>query len=162
MLTLRRFKALVDSYGADLQRWPPQVRGDAQALLGASLEARELLAEARRLDAAIEANARDDAALWQRREEAALARLRSGVAARIASPARPSTAWRAATIWRAEDVLAAIGRALVLNPGRFGIAAGCAIAVVAGLLIGGLYASTPAADSLLSMLDPAPIHLLAD
>jgi hypothetical protein len=156
MLTLRRFMALVDGYGADLQRWPQEVRGDAQALLSASPQARRALAEAQILDDAIETAARQDAALWRPSEPAALARLRSGVAARIASAQQPST------VWRSEGVLAAIGRALRPNLPWVGIATAGALAVIAGLLIGGLYTSAPASDVLLSMLEPAPIHWLAD
>jgi hypothetical protein len=33
MLTLRRFRTMADSYGADLLRWPDGARAEAQALL---------------------------------------------------------------------------------------------------------------------------------
>src|SRR5580692_7935829 len=96
MLTLSRFTALVDSYGAELNRWPEAVRAEAQALAESSPQARALLAAARVLDATIAtARASHDASLWPPGDQAAaLARLRSGVAARIASSANPGPGWR--------------------------------------------------------------------
>ena len=88
MLTLRRFRTMADSYGADLLRWPDGARAEAQALLNASPAARALLDEARTLDHAIEAaGASEDAVLWEllTGQDAAMARLRSGVEARIAA-----------------------------------------------------------------------------
>ena len=81
MLTLRRFRTMADSYGADLLRWPDGARAEAQALLKASPAARALLDEARTLDDAIEAaGASEDAVLWEPDgQDAAMARLRSGV-----------------------------------------------------------------------------------
>ena len=91
MLTLGRFRRLAASYGADLQRWPEEARRDAQALLDHSAEAGVLFDEARTLDQAIDqATIREDALLWPPGErDAALDRLRSGVEARLASPAGP-------------------------------------------------------------------------
>jgi len=158
MLSLRRFKWLADSYGADLQRWPQEERDDALALLGGSLEARELLAQARRLDEALEANARYDSPHRQVGRQAALDRLRSGVEARIAAAEPRSAGWGSG--WKME----AIGRLLQPDFSWVGVATGGGLAIAAGLLIGGFYASAPppASDALLSMLEPAPIHLLTE
>lgn len=157
MLTLRRFRAMAGSYGADLWRWPEAVRANARALLADEPEARAILEEARTLDEAIEAaSAREDATTWQPGEAAAaLARLRSGVDARIAAatPSRRRSGWAlaAAGPW---------GHALHL--GWVGLATGGGFAIMAGLLIGALYGSVPEPDAVLMMLQPAPIHALVE
>lgn len=158
MLSLRRFKSLVDSYGADPRRWPSEVRDDAQALLEVSADARGLLGQARRLDKALAASSRHHAEEWQIREQAALARLQSSVEARIA-PAEQRSTDRGSN-W----TIAAIRRTLVPNLPWVGVATAGSVAVAAGLVIGGLYTSAlpPASDALLSMLEPAPIHFLAE
>jgi hypothetical protein len=160
MLTLGRFRALAQSYGADLRRWPEEMRGEAEALLNVSGEARAVLDEARKLDAAIEAaGLYEDAVLWPPGEqEAALARLRSGVAARIASSSTHGLAHR-----RSGRMSAASGR-WAFFPLHFhwvGLATGGG-AILAGLLIGAMYASPSASDDVLTMLQPSPIHILAD
>lgn len=138
MLTLKRFKALAESYGGDLARWPDERRDEAHQLLAQSTQAQTILAEARRLDAAIapgHATGVDDAAL---------ARLRAGVQARIASTAPHRIPY---------------GRGL----GFLGLAASGGFAIMAGLLIGTMWASAQQPDSgVLAMLQPAPIHALAD
>jgi hypothetical protein len=90
MLTLKRFKALMDSYGAKPERWPEAMRAEAEALLRISPEARQLLAAARELDEAIDAARDTEHALsWSSNDEAAaLARLRASVAARIDDSSR--------------------------------------------------------------------------
>jgi hypothetical protein len=160
MLTLGRFKALAGSYGADLRRWPEALRGEAQALVNVSAEARACLDAARALDEAIEAASRqEDGVLQQPGEaEAALARLRSGVAARIAqSPARRAGRRRAG--WGPEG-----GRRWMLLPQLrwAGVATGGGVAILAGVLIGALYSPAPAPEGVLSLLDPAPIHILTE
>ena len=160
MLTLGRFKALADSYGADLRRWPDEARGEARALLNVSAEARALLDEALALDEAIDAaSAGEDAVLWQPGgEDAALARLRSGVAARIAASTR-----RGAARQRFAGVPARGGDgALALYLRWAGMATGGGLAIMAGLLIGVMYASAPAPDGVLTLLEPAPLQILAD
>jgi hypothetical protein len=155
MLTLRRFRAMADSYGADLRRWPEEVREEARALLNASPEARALLGAAQALDDVIEGASRHETAARRERggPDAALARLRSRVAARIAASADLRSGW-------------ALPQAPGAAPSRrlrwAGIAAGSGLAIVAGLLIGALSAPAPASDTLLPMLQPAPIHFLAD
>ena len=94
MLTLKRFRTLIDSYGAAPERWPDSMRAEAEVLLRVSPEAQQLLAEARELDEAIgAASEREKAVSWPPGEEAAaLARLRSGVAARLARTAGQAAA----------------------------------------------------------------------
>jgi hypothetical protein len=160
MLTLRRFKALADSYGAELQRWPDEVRGEAEALLNASPEARRFLAEAQTLDDVIEAaSAQEDTMLWPPGEQsAALARLRSGVAARLTSspPRRPVGRFLG---WAP---LGEAYRAISVYFGWVGLATGSGFAIVAGLLIGSMYAPTSAPHDVLTMLQPAPLQILAN
>ena len=154
MMTLKRFKELTDSYGGESRHWPEELRDEAAALLRVSPQARELLAEAQTLDEALEAaSAEQDAVLWPPGEEsAALARLRSGVSARLASlPRRQSASWFSS--WTLRD-----GLRLPLNPGAIGMATSCGLAVVAGLLIGSMHASAPAPD-MLTMLQPAPLQI---
>lgn len=152
MLTLKRFSAMADSYGAELTRWPEALRGEAEALLKLSPEARAVLDEARRLDQAIAAgSAHDDARLWPPGEsDAALARLRASVDARIAAPAgfRPEPR--------------RLGWAPSLRLRWAGLATAGGFAIMAGLLIGGLYAGTPEPDSVLTILQPQPMQILAD
>jgi len=144
MLTLKRFATLAASYGADLDRWPEDIRGEANELLAASPEARALLEQARTLDTALVGNA-----VWQLGEqEAALVRLRIGVASRIADTAGLKPAQRPS--WR-------------LDLRWLGMAAGSGLAVAAGLAIGVL--DVPAASSpdiVQIMFQPAPIDILAE
>ncbi len=153
MVTLRQFKALAESYGADLQRWPDALREEAEALLAVSPEARAALAAERMLDEVLDAaRAHQDAVLLPPgAEDAALARLRSGVASRVAPrPARRGGVLLGWRIWAGSVTL-----------GRAGIVAGGGVAVAAGLLIGMLYAPAPAAGNLLSALQPGPLSILS-
>lgn len=143
MMTLERFRALTQSYGAELQRWPQEERGAAQELLRCSEEARALVEEERTLDEAIAA-----ATAYQDAEgrphgthDAALARLRSGVNARVATrEARASSRMQ-----------------------HLGLATSGAFAVIAGLLIGGMYTPAPESVGALSaLLQPATLDILAD
>ncbi len=180
MLTLKRFKALTDSYGADPGRWPEAVRADAEALLGASDEARRVLAEARALDEAIDANSsREVAVRWQPgEEEAALSRLRARVAARLAdSPSREAPMGRdaparAAARGREAPAFSWLRwlRAHVSPVAQWstsarvaGMAAAGGLIVAVGLLLGSMdgTSSTPQVD-LLAMLQPNPLPFLAD
>ncbi len=158
MVTLRQFKVLAESYGADLHRWPAELRKEAEALLAVSPDARAALAAERVLDEAIDAaRAQQDAALWPPgMEDAALARLRSSVAARIAaSPARH----RAAPGRGARVLSGSWALSLLLGPA--GLAAGGGVAVAAGLLLGALYTPVPAASNVLVMLQPMPLSILS-
>ncbi|MGE0699146.1 MAG: hypothetical protein AB7O57_08630 [Hyphomicrobiaceae bacterium] len=49
-LRLERFETLLDAFGSDLGRWPPDLARRARPLLDVSAEARRLLGEARALD----------------------------------------------------------------------------------------------------------------
>ena len=163
MLTLRRFEALVDTYGADPHRWPQELRVDAQALLSTSPEARALLAEARALDDVIEAaGSSADSLRWPPGEqELALVRLRAGVAARIAASAPPQPARSRFAWWPA-----AAGRRVGSPRLRLlGLATGGAFAIIVGLAIGSLYESANAPvpqGVLVSVLQPAALGILAD
>jgi hypothetical protein len=153
MLTPKRFKALTDSYGADVQRWPVDERTAAEACLENSAEARALLADARMLDEALAAASAAHQRNYQ--QDAALARLRLSVAARIASA---SDRERGSLI---EWALSATMRgALRAHSGWGGIATAGGLAVLAGLIIGAIYASPAAPDNLLTLLQPAPIDNL--
>lgn len=156
MLTLRRFRAMADSYGADLHRWPEEVRDAARMLLNGSAEARALLSAARALDEAIETAREREAATQGRRgmPDAALVRLRSRVAARIAASSRDR---------HSGGVLPqAIGWAISPYLRWAGIAAGSGLVITAGLLIGAMSAPTPSPDGLLLMLQAAPLQFLQD
>jgi len=156
MLTLKRFGTLAGSYGGDLQRWPRQLRDEAQALLNVSAAARAIFDDARALDDAIAAaSALEGATGRQPDEQAALARLRSGVAARISAP----IATRKPGRWPS---LAEVFTRLRSMPFP-AMGAAVAGAVLAGLLVGAISVSEPAADSVLAaLLQPAPIHRLWD
>ena len=158
MLTLGRFRSMAESYGADLERWPEQARADARALLSVSEEARAMLEEARALDDLIATTrAQEDGLLWQPGEQdAAVERLRAGVAARIAAlPVRPRAMGRLREWFRSE-----------VTPVRLrwlGLASGGACAVICGLLIGGRYESPPTSAGVLNqMLRPAALEILPD
>ena len=53
-LTIERLRALLDAYGASPDRWPPDEREPALALLAQSTEAQALQVEAARLDALLD------------------------------------------------------------------------------------------------------------
>ena len=152
MLSLRRFTALAESYGADLGRWPAGTSEAAQALLEISPEARRILSRSRLLDEAIDAARRhESAALWQRGElDAAMSRLRAGVARRIERPATQSELARG----RPEFVDIFWARLGLLG---FAASGGCAVTV--GLLIGALSVAEPAPANLLAVFQATPIHI---
>jgi ABC-type nitrate/sulfonate/bicarbonate transport system permease component len=79
-----------------------------------------------------------------------MARLRSGVEARIAASAERRPSFRRT------------GWALALHTRWVGMATGGGFAIAAGLLFGAIYSSDPATDSVLTLLQPAPIHVWAD
>jgi hypothetical protein len=155
MMTLKRFNALADSYGADLRRWPERARPQARALLESSAEAQASIARARELDEAMAAAAAARGeSLWSGdRPEAALMRLRTGVAARISSgnsgmaSDRPSIR----TVSRAPRRL-----------GWIGLATAASVAIVAGVALGVLYPQGASNQDLLALLQPSPIQLISD
>ena len=158
MLTLGRFRSMTESYGADLARWPEQARADARALLSVSAEARAMLEEARALDDLIETtHAREEGLLWKPGEQdAALERLRTGVAARIAAlPVGPRVTNRLREWLRSE--------AAPVRLRWLGLATGGACAIICGLLIGGRYESASTSPGVLNqMLRPAVLEILPD
>lgn len=167
MMTLKRLKALAGSYGADLQRWPQKERAAARELLDSSEQARDFLEQERSLDEGIAAAAahRDAGHGWGGAEDdghgghgpaseqdAALARLRASVSARIAT----EEAQQRPIGWPGS-------RASPLRMRRLGLATSAAFAIIAGLLVGGLYGPAPApAGALSALLQPATLELLAD
>ncbi|HUA52085.1 MAG TPA: hypothetical protein VMB81_07970 [Candidatus Sulfotelmatobacter sp.] len=82
-MTLKRFKHLLDAYGADLARWPAAERRAARALIAADAQARQARDETAELDAMLDRYAP---------EPVSPAR----VAARLRSLPPPATDWRAA------------------------------------------------------------------
>lgn len=53
-MTLDRLRAIVEAYGADPARWPAAERAAGEALLAGSPSARTMVAEAARIDAALD------------------------------------------------------------------------------------------------------------
>ncbi len=159
MMKLIRFKASAEAFGADLRRWPPDDRSEAEALLQVSPQARTFLAEAREVDALVKAARRaEDAALWPPGEQAtALERLRRGVAARIVTP----TPGRSHG-FSVSSLAQAPRQVFAIHSGWFHLTAGGALAVVIGLMIGSLYVPSAPSDNLLSALQPAPFAIMAD
>src|SRR5580698_1341654 len=96
-MKIARFQALAESFGADILRWPPSERGEAQQLLEQSEQARCIFERARRLDTLLaEAHVAAETRHWPRgveEQQAALSDLRTNVLARIAqrslAPSRP-------------------------------------------------------------------------
>ena len=86
-MELRDFRRRLEIHGAGLARWPEGEAVAARALLAGSAEARGMLAEALRLDAALDATP-GGAALPPDPE--ALARMRAAVAARVARMPAPA------------------------------------------------------------------------
>ncbi|HVY17841.1 MAG TPA: hypothetical protein VHB27_21660 [Rhodopila sp.] len=159
MLSLKRFTSLANSYGADPARWPAETRADAQALIAASAEARAVLSAARAEDVMIgAARRREEAMLWRPGEQdAALARLRSGVADRIAASPSPRPG-QARHGWG----MVSDGSLLRMQLGWFGLAASGGFAVAAGLLIGSLFSAAPNPTDLLAVFQATPIHIIVD
>jgi hypothetical protein len=166
MMTLRRFRILADSYGAELRRWPERLRPQAQALLQSSKEARAIIAHTRELDEAIAAaGAARDVGIWRgAAADSALHRLRTNVTTRIGAIAAahvsaasiPTTAAA-----RRTDFHSSYGA-----PSRrirwVSLATAASIAVVVGFVIGVLNGPTTPTQELTALLQPAPLQLLSD
>ncbi|EKO40561.1 MAG: hypothetical protein B193_0716 [Solidesulfovibrio magneticus str. Maddingley MBC34] len=156
MMPLSRFAALADSYGGDISRWPEIFRDEARALVAVSAQARTRLAEAARLDAALMAGSRRDleTLLPPAAEDAAVERLRRGVAGRIAGPSlspAPRAAWRS---WLADR--------LPTLPRLAGLATAGGAVVMAGLLVGALTVAQPDGDALVSLMQPTPLAVFIE
>lgn len=158
MMTLRRFRRLADSYGADLQRWPEGLRRQALALLDASAEAQAVILRARELDEAIAAaGAARDARVWSGGSaDAALRRLHEKVSARTRRPASGGAAAlggissHAASRYRPQRL------------GWVGFATAAGLAVLAGLALGIFYSPSAPPQDLTALLQPAPLQVLTD
>ncbi|BAH74558.1 hypothetical protein [Solidesulfovibrio magneticus] len=156
MMPLSRFAALADSYGGDIGRWPEDVQNEAKALAAASAQARARLTEAARLDTALLAGARRDleTLLAPGAQNAAVERLRRGVAGRIAAPSlapAPRAAWRS---WLADQ--------LPTLPRLAGLATAGGVVVMAGLLVGALTVAQPDGDTLVSLMQPTPLAVFIE
>lgn len=161
MMPLEEFETLVASYGAELRRWPEASREAARELLATSLRAQAVFHAATTLDTALaKASARElERLLPAEREAAALARLRRRVAVRIAPPEAASQADGLFARWgsRRQNGLASA------FPLRLaGLATACSCAVMAGLVLGALYTTSPAQDGLSALLQPTPIAILEE
>jgi hypothetical protein len=156
MLTLRRFATLAESYGADLARWPEETRAEAKRLAASSVDAQRILADARVLDWTFdEASKAEDRALWHGTEaEAALTRLRGHVATAIAAPEAPAR--RPAVGGR---LVAGFGGVSLGRLEWFGVATGGSLAVAGGLVLGYLTVSAGSAETVMTLLQPGPLHL---
>ena len=160
MMTQKKFRYLAECYGADLSRWPAADRGQAETLLAQSPEARAVLRDQRNVDIVIARafDAQDmalDAENAREDSHAALARLRVGVAGRIAEHSgatRPSRGW-----WRFISRPVAYPAWTMTADGlvafrRAGLALGCAFAVTSGLWLGWVQSSGGAGDLLNALL----------
>lgn len=166
MMTLRRFRILAGSYGAELQRWPERLRPQAQALLATSTEARVIIARARELDEAIAAaGAARDTGIWRGAgADSALQRLRANVTARVGAiaAADASEAPIAATTAASRSDFHAPNRAPSRRTRWLSLATAASIAVIVGFVIGVVYSPTTPTQELTALLQPAPLQLLAD
>ena len=166
MLTLERLRALTESYGADMQRWPEETRVAAQALLSQSAEARALLEEARVLDDMIAAaTAHEESVRWRTGErDVAMARLRAGVGARIVTTEviRPTPLRsRLMRFFGGSRQSESDEPALAPRLRWVGLATTGALAVAAGLVIGTMYEVTPVSPAVLTqLLQPATFAIL--
>jgi hypothetical protein len=158
MMTLKRFRTLADSYGADLRRWPERLRPQALVLLDSSAEARTIIARAKELDEAIAAAeaARSERFRSGDLGDAALVRLRNTVAARIA-PAIPASADAARGIRPRRA-----GRSAPWCVRWISLATAASVAILAGFVLGIRYPPVPSQQDLLALLQPSPIQVLTD
>ena len=156
MLKIERFTALVRSYGANSDLWPVEERGDALALLEISKAARAVLAEERLLDDALAGALKhqESPRMSPVEHDAALARLRTNVAARIARASAEPSGFRGRFF--------AHVRGLWPDLNWLGLSSGSGIAVAAGLFIGMHFPALSASGDLLSTLQVASIPIFAE
>lgn len=156
MLKIERFTALVRSYGANSDLWPVEERGDALALLEISKAARAVLAEERLLDDALAGALKhqESPRMSPVEHDAALARLRTNVAARIARASAEPSGFRGRFF--------AHVRGLWPDLNWLGLSSGSGIAVAAGLFIGMHYPALSASGDLLSTLQVASIPIFME
>ncbi|HEX5461808.1 MAG TPA: hypothetical protein VFX20_17725 [Steroidobacteraceae bacterium] len=158
MMTLRRFRTLADSYGADLQRWPQRLRGRALALLDSSVEAQAVISRAKELDDIIAAaRAARLERLWGGESaDAALHRLQKNVSERIRRP--PSGGVTALHGMRPR----AAGHYRPRPAEWIGLVTAASLAVIAGLALGILSSPSAPQEDLTALLQPAPLQVLTD
>ncbi len=156
MLKIERFTALVRSYGANSDLWPVEERGDALALLEISKAARAVLAEERLLDDALAGALKhqESPRMSPVEHDAALARLRTNVAARIARASAEPSGFRGRFF--------AHVRGLWPDLNWLGLSSGSGIAVAAGLVIGMHFPALSASGDLLSTLQVASIPIFME
>ena len=156
MLKIERFTALVRSYGANSDLWPVEERGDALALLEISKAARAVLAEERLLDDALAGALKhqESPRMSPVEHDAAVARLRTNVAARIARASAEPSGFRGRFF--------AHVRGLWPDLNWLGLSSGSGIAVAAGLFIGMHYPALSASGDLLSTLQVASIPIFME
>lgn len=158
MMRLKQFKRMTDAYGADPIRWPALLRPRARALLERSPEARAILTRAKELDEAlIAASAAGDALPAQAQDtEVALTRVRSAVMERIDASARPDSRGMLRRL--------PAGRLGIELPRRrwIGLTAAACLAVLGGLALGLAYSPTRPQQDFVTLLQPAPVHFLAN
>lgn len=157
MMTLKRFRTLADSYGADFQRWPERLRPQACRFLESSAAAQEIMARAGELDRAIvAAGVAHRESVWSGdRPDAALVRLRNSVGARIrlTDPGADITA-RAISVRTVRNTSQRLG--------WFSLATAASVAVLAGVMLGIRYSPAPPQQDVLALLQPAPVQLLGE
>ena len=156
MLKIERFIALVRSYGANSDLWPVEERGDALALLETCKAARAVLAEERLLDDALAGALKhqESPRMSPVEHDAALARLRTNVAARIARASAEPSGFRGRFF--------AHVRGLWPDLNWLGLSSGSGIAVAAGLFIGMHFPALSASGDLLSTLQVASIPIFME
>ena len=156
MLKIERFTALVRSYGANSDLWPVEERGDALALLEISKAARAVVAEERLLDDALAGALKhqESPRMSPVEHDAAVARLRTNVAARIARASAEPSGFRGRFF--------AHVRGLWPDLNWLGLSSGSGIAVAAGLFIGMHFPALSASGDLLSTLQVASIPIFME
>ena len=127
-MSLDRLQRMIDANGADPLRWPEAERPAAQALVGRSPEARQMVARARALDDAL-------AALPADGPDAALARLTAATAFQPPQAGRQSAAARSVGLRLSVLATAFWPRAAVM-------ASMTALGIVVGLTIEPAYSSS--------------------
>lgn len=157
MLRFRRFKRLASSYGAELDRWPDTERAMARTLVATMPESLRFLEESRALEEALRsAKIAQDSKLWALGEQdAALIRLRAGVAGHISSTHGERRRLPLATDTLQTTWVPAMGPVLYWQVGT--VTSG-GLAVMMGLWMGWMLATPSAPASILATLMTAPIQ----
>ena len=155
-MKIERFTSLARSYGANSDLWPVEERGDALALLEICKAARAVLAEERLLDDALAGALKhqESPRMSPVEHDAALARLRTNVAARIARASAEPSGFRGRFF--------AHVRGLWPDLNWLGLSSGSGIAVAAGLFIGMHFPALSASGDLLSTLQVASIPIFME